>query len=240
MSDIVKFETARLNRSKAVPTELKKVEESLIKIANPKRSSNAAEEDKFISLQDKLNQETAQGNVLAESILSAAIVVRKPSNVKEVGDQSSIDLSKVPSINLPTVNQIQTVSFEDYDIVKNLWLENYQQSDIPTTSSSRKEWIEEDIKTISKAITLLSSSDPNKVNEGLSSVSDIVPFFLIGGFSESEIIAYLKAKNTAAKLSLEEIIKDQENQDTLLKKSAQKTASQQLSREVEIDKAVKH
>ena len=236
MSDIVKFETARLSHTKNISSELKKTEESLKKIANPKVSSNPVEEDKFISLQEELNQETAKGDVLAESILSAAIVVRKPSDAKKGEVQAPVDLSELPTINLPTVNQIQTVSFEDYEAVKNLWLENYQQSDIPEQSSSRKSWIEDDIQTVSQAITLLSSSDSTKVNEGLSSVSDILPFFLIGGFSQTEIIAYLKAKSTAAKLALIELAKKEENQNTLLKKTAQKTSSQQLTKEAEIVK----
>lgn len=236
MSDIVKFETARLSHTKNISSDLKKTEESLKKIANPKVSSNPVEEDKFISLQEELNQETAKGDVLAESILSAAIVVRKPSDIKKGEAQAPVDLSELPTINLPTVNQIQTVSFEDYEAVKNLWLENYQQSDIPEQSSSRKSWIEDDIQTVSKAITLLSSSDSTKVNEGLSSVSDILPFFLIGGFSQTEIIAYLKAKGTAAKLALIELAKKEENQNTLLKKTAQKTSSQQLTKEAEIVK----
>ena len=241
MSDIVKFETARLNHTKNISPELKKTEESLKKIANPKVSSNPVEEDKFIQLQEELNQETAKGDVLAESILSAAIVVRKPSDIKKGESQAPVDLSELPTINLPTVNQIQTVSFEDYEAVKNLWLENYQQSDIPEQSSSRKSWIEEDIKIVFQAITLLSSSDPTKVNEGLSSVSDILPFFLIGGFSQTEIIAYLKAKGTAAKLALAELFKKEESQDTLIKKTAQKTSSQHLTKEFEPDKEeVKH
>jgi len=236
MSDIVKFETARLSHNKNNTSELQKTEESLKKIANPKVSSNPVEEDKFISLQEELNQETAKGDVLAESILSAAIVVRKPSDAKKGETQAPVDLSELPTINLPTVNQIQTVSFDDYEAVKDLWLENYQQSDIPEQSSSRKSWIEDDIQTVSQAITLLSSSDSTKVNEGLSSVSDILPFFLIGGFSQTEIIAYLKAKSTAAKLALIELAKKEENQNTLLKKTAQKTSSQQLTKEAEIVK----
>lgn len=236
MSDIVKFETARLNHTKTGTAELQKTEESLKKIANPKVSSNPAEEDQFILLQEELNQETANGDVLAESILSAALIVRKPSKIKDGEAEVPVDLSKLPTINLPTVNQIQTVSFDDYEAVKALWLENYQQSDIPDQNSSRKSWIEDDIQAVSRAITLLSSPDSAKVKEGLSSVSDILPFFLIGGFSQAEIIAYLKAKCTAAKLALTELVKKEENQDTLLKKGVPKTSSQHLSQKAEIIK----
>ena len=236
MSDIVKFETARLNHNQTDTSELQKTEESLKKIANPKISSSPTEEEKFIVLQEELNQETAKGDILAESILSAAFVVRKPSNAKNEELETPIDLSALSDINLPTINQIQTVSFDDYEAVKALWLENYQESDIPDQNSSRKLWIEDDIQTVSQAITLLSSSDSIKVKEGLSSVSDILPFFLIGGFSQAEIIAYLKAKCTAAKLALVELAKKEENQETLIKKGVQKSSDKHLSQKAEIDK----
>ena len=230
MVDIVRFETARLNKVKDI--ELEKTTESLEKIANPKMSTTPAEEDRFINLQEELNQETAKGDALAESILSATMVVRKPSDSKE-----SVDLTELPTINLPKTNQVQTVSFDDYETVKSLWLENYQQSDIPTQNSNRKEWIENDVQTISRAVTLLSSTDTTKVNEALASISDIVPFFLIGGFSQEEIMAYLKAKLTAAKLALSEIVKKDEEQETLVKNTAvseNKKTFKDLAKEVEV------
>jgi hypothetical protein len=233
MRDIVKFETARLNKGITTDTELKATEESLIKIANPKASSNATEEKHFEYVHDQLNKETAEGDVLAESILSAAYTAQNVESKEQSGAEAS---SELPDVILPTVNEIQTVSYEDYEVVKAMWLENYQQVDIPAEYSNRISWIEDDIKEVSKAITLLSSSDQIKVQEGLASVSNILPFLLIGGFSQTEVIAYLQAKCTAAKASLAELAKKEDERETLLKKStsAQKTATKELSREAEI------
>ena len=63
----------------------------------------------------------------------------------------------------------------------------------------RRVWIKNDIDKINQAISLLSAVDPERVREGMSMVSTILPFLLIGGFSKSEVIAYLKAKMEAGK-----------------------------------------
>jgi len=61
----------------------------------------------------------------------------------------------------------------------------------------RQEWIKNDIDRVNHAITLLNSPDISHVNEGMEMVGNILPFLLIGGFSKSEVIAYLKAKMEA-------------------------------------------
>jgi hypothetical protein len=101
---------------------------------------------------------------------------------------------------------------------------------------NRKAWIEDDGTTVSQVVTLLSSPDPMKVREGLSSVSNILPFLLIGGFSQTEVIAYLKAKGAAGKLALEELAKKEEEQETLVAKGAKKQVAKELHAEVEPDK----
>ncbi len=220
MRDIVNFETARLSRTEVSTHQLQQTQESLEKIANPKTSATPQEAQHFTVLREQLNQETTKGDVLAKSILSAA----------------STTAQTIPVINFPAVNQIQTVSFDDYEAVKSLWLENYQQIDVPEKYSNRRAWIEDDGEAVSLAMTLLSSPDPLKVREGLSSVSNILPFLLIGGFSQTEVIAYLKAKYAAGRGALEELAKKEENQETLLEKGTVKKGNlKQLSQEAALD-----
>jgi hypothetical protein len=236
MRDIVKFETARLTRIPESTHELQQMQETLQKIANPQTGTTSSEKQHYVALREQLTQETTKGDVLAKSILSAASTVQKPQVIK-TGEATTMSVPQTsPVVNLPVVNQIQTVSFDDYEAVKDLWLENYQKIDIPSDKySDRKSWIEDDGKTISQAITLLSSPDPMRVKEGLSSVSAILPFLLIGGFSQTEVIAYLKAKLAAGKAALQELAQTEENQETLLQKGTKKDKLKQLSEKKELD-----
>ncbi len=106
----------------------------------------------------------------------------------------------------PQVNRVQQVSLEDYEEVKKMWLDTYHSSTPPGDPTgkvvSREEWIKKDIDQINQAITLLNSVDPVRSQEGMEMVSNILPFLMIGGFSKTEVIAYLKAKLEAAKSAL--------------------------------------
>ncbi len=209
---------------------VQQTQETLGKIANPKTSATPSEAQHFTALHEQLTQEATKGDVLAKSILSAASTVQKPQEAK----------AELPVASLPVMNQIQTVSFDDYEAVKSLWLENYQQIDVPLKYSNRRSWIKDDGETVSLAITLLSSPDPTKVREGLTSVSSILPFLLIGGFSQTEVIAYLKAKQAAGKGALEELAKKEENEETLLLKGAKKVVPKELHIEAKLDEKDKN
>jgi hypothetical protein len=223
MRDIATFETARLKRAEVSTQVLQQTRVTLEKIANPKTSATSQEVQHYTTLREQLNQETTKGDVLAKSILSAASAAEKPQ------------AAEIPIVVLPAVNQIQTVSFDDYEAVKSLWLENYQQIDVPLKYSNRRSWIKDDGEAVSLAITLLSSPDPTKVREGLTSVSSILPFLLIGGFSQTEVIAYLKAKQAAGKGALEELAKKEENEETLVAKGAKKADLKELHMEAKVD-----
>lgn len=132
------------------------------------------------------------------------------------------------SAHLPAVNKVQEVSIEDYEEVKKMWLDTYSTSNPPAdlngTKESREEWINNDINNINQAITLLNSVDPVRVNEGMDMVSNILPFLMVGGFSKSEVIAYLKAKLEAAKQVLSGGNKKAEDEDTMVDRK-EKTAT---------------
>jgi hypothetical protein len=56
----------------------------------------------------------------------------------------------------------------------------------------------------------------------METVGAILPFLLVGGFSQTEVIAYLKAKLEAAKAVKEEISKKEEEESTMLDTSKKK------------------
>lgn len=99
------------------------------------------------------------------------------------------------------------VSIEEYEDVKSMWKNHYQSSEVPVSDmiNNREEWIEEDIKTLTNTLDLLSSPVAKNRQKGMEQVSTILPFLLLGGFSDVETMTYIKAKVEAAKNVIEEM-----------------------------------
>ncbi|MEN9407256.1 MAG: hypothetical protein RLZZ455_472 [Candidatus Parcubacteria bacterium] len=171
-------------------------------LAIASETSRVTQQAELESLQSEITEAKAKGDPLA--IALSDILYPKPK------------LASKPDA-FPTTNRIQEVSLDDYEAVKKMWTENYQN--LETTESlgdqvAKKDWIQDDIAQISDTIALLSSENAEKVEEGMQKVSDILPFLLVGGFSQSEIVAYLKAKQAAAKDVLSDIEKQSNDEDT--------------------------
>ena len=193
-----------------------KMAESVLSASEQVTKSDSPKEEKdkvAATLMDQLLMEEEKGNVLADSILPAGILQKEQKAV-------------LASTTLPNVNRVQQVSLDDYEEVRKMWVENYQSIEPPKNVSGqpvdRAEWIKNDIEQINQAITLLTSSEPAKVNEGMEMVANILPFLLIGGFSKTEVVAYLKAKLSAAKSSISDINKKEEEEDTMISSRTQK------------------
>lgn len=159
-------------------------------------------------LEEKVNQAKQQGDPLG--VLLADLLARRQQALSEENTEKQAQAA------LPKVNRIQQVSLDDYEAVKKMWTENYENLEVPGVegASARSAWIKDDIKQITETIDLLTSSDPEQVKAGMDKVSDILPFLLIGGFSEGEITSYLKAKLEAAKGVLSQVEKTVSQEDT--------------------------
>lgn len=166
---------------------------------------------------DKLFAEKKKGNIVATSIIS------------------QIQPAGIAAVSLPIINKVQQVSIEEYEQVRKMWLENYQNAEPPKDISGREttkhEWIKNDIEKVNQAIASLSSQDQQKVKEGMSMVSNILPFLLIGGFSKSEVISYLKAKAQAGSEALAEMKKKEEEEDTMLSRGMDSQAQKEMTLE---------
>jgi hypothetical protein len=197
--------------------------------AGEKLSSKTVSEDQKTKIEnqmlDQLLDEEKKGNTLATALLPG--VPQAP---------------KVPrGTSLPSVNRVQQVSLDDYEEVRKLWVENYQTIEPPKGLSGqqveRREWIKNDMDKINQAITLLNSPDPEKVNQGMEMVANILPFLLIGGFSKSEVVAYLKAKMEAGKSVLVDMQKKEEEEESMVEtKSKETKAPKELAEEEKIEK----
>lgn len=180
-------------------------------------------------LHTTLEEAKKQGDPLATLLLE--LLTKKQEGIQSVPQTAEL---KAKTGTFPVVNRLQQVSLDDYEAVKKMWQDNYQNLEVPQSSvgeQSRKNWITSDIADIEKTISLLTSTNAVDVEEGMKQVSDILPFLLIGGFSQTEIIAYLKAKLEAGKVILEDVDKQTEEDDTLLdvSRKAVQQQSQHLS-----------
>ena len=202
-------------------TQVKNV---LQQMTNPQSVTSVTDREKLTKLKDNLTQASKEGNQLASSILavtdktSNAEIEKLQERIREakvkgepIANQVAAITQKAGETSLPAVNRVQTVNKEDYDAVRSMWKENYQNLEVPQgMAGSRTEWIKDDIAKIDSIVGLLSSADQEKVEEGMQEVSNILPFLLVGGFSQTEIIAYLKAKQDAAKEIVTVLAQDEE------------------------------
>ena len=231
--------------------QINNMSHALSMVANPEKATFPAEKEKFVSLREQLIHEKEKGNTLASSILETSEKISKAEIVgdqratreaalieelltrekREKAAGAGTPLAGPhgvvrPHEVLPIVNKVQQVSVEDYEEVRKLWTENYHQlsppKDLSGQEADRETWIKNDIDRVNQAIVLLTSSDQAKVNEGMEMVANILPFLLIGGFSKSEVTAYLKAKMQAGKSVLEELLRKREEEETKISAVARK------------------
>lgn len=215
MQDIARYETATLQKSGPAKEEYNRLSETLARVAGTSNLTSPVEKEKFSAIKERLITESKKGNAVAKSVVSAASPV-------------------VTGAALPETNQVQQVNLEDYEEVKQTWADNYRKLDPPSgpegQPKTRTQWLKDEIKDIPVVIDLLLSGDPKEVERGKQMVSKILPFLLLGGFSNTEIVSYLKAKLEAAKQVLKEVLQvegAQEEEETKVEvdrtKHAQKT-----------------
>jgi hypothetical protein len=211
----------RLEETKQTPTVV-----NLLAVMNSMQKQVSVERVK-----DEILKAKDTGDKLG-SLLYSMLLSRRQK--KSVGQK----VSGAPT-NFPVTNRIQTVSIEDYEAVKKIWKDNYKNLDNPMRNGQKVNkgmFIKDDIDEITLAVNLLSSATPQQQQEGMNKVSTILPFLLLGGFSQTEIVGYLKAKQEAAKEVLEDVSAKEEDEETKVERktvTAQNTAH--LTAEAEVD-----
>lgn len=228
---------------KSAKASANQIKNALTQIANPASvSPGAVNRGKIAVMNQSLEKAKKEGNALAASILSvdnkttdAEIekLQERIMDAKAKGEPIAIQIAEIAQggiiSKLPVVNRVQTVSKEDYKAVKDMWKENYRNLEVPEgMSGTRAEWVKEDMSKIESIIELLSSSNEAQINKGMEQVSSILPFLLVGGFSQTEIIAYLKAKQDAAREIAAEVIQEEEEKVSIAVKKTE-TAAQTMS-----------
>ena len=235
MRDIARYETSMTRHDSVSKSEVSRFHETLEKISKPATVVAAHDRQKFTTIKEKLVAQQKQGDKLADNVLSASKVSAEVNNRTKavVPGQKRESLANVKDIKLPQTNQVQQVSIEEYEDVKKMWQENYQNMETPIGTnglpSDKHAFIQQDIDNITETINLLSSETQENVDRGMERVANILPFLLLGGFSKTEVISYLKAKMEAAKTVLTGVDAKKEDEDTMVdRKEESKTAQAEM------------
>ena len=162
--------------------------------------------NEFIStIAHKSNLSSDKVLEIISSVSSSAIL--ESTVINQIAESMGVSAEKVKQVmNLSGVKAETkvpvNVSIEDYEEVKKMWLKHYREAPVPVSEviKTRTDWLSLEEKKLKNILELMSSSDKKKKHQGLAQVAEILPFMLLGGFSETEIITYIKAKHEAVKL----------------------------------------
>lgn len=188
LRDIPFLEKALLSKNILERDRVNKLTEGIRRVGGTSVITTTFEKQEFGKIRENLLKESQTGNPVAASIMEAT---KKPSEAR-----------------LPVSNSIQIINLDDYEEIKKTWQDNYKTLEPPTDERgnprTRREWLKDEIIRIPVTIELLLSLDPEKEKKGKDMVATILPFLLLGGFSKAEVVAYLKAKLSAAQMQLRE------------------------------------
>lgn len=159
------------------------------------------------------NQSRAGGTTLPESLDSNSLE-RQMSILKTTSRLDNND-SKIEDIlitsNEPTqLNESQPEicitddSRDDYKSTMAFWQKYFRQTEFPRTSSSRAQWLEGQLISTEAILKQLMSLEMIEREKALEQIKYLMPYLILGNYSLSDIILYLKAKSAAIKLVLNE------------------------------------
>ncbi|MBD3839614.1 MAG: hypothetical protein IE878_04410 [Epsilonproteobacteria bacterium] len=125
----------------------------------------------------------------------------KPEEVKEVVSAQTPIVAE-PEKNIEqTIVIPQTVSIDEYEQVKKMWINQYEKGEVPITENikTRESWVENDIIIITNTLNKLLSENQELKQEGLDEIGYILPIFMVNSLNGEQLVTYLKAKVEAAK-----------------------------------------
>lgn len=156
---------------------------------------------------------------IAEAVASQENM--KPQEVKDViAAQTSLVAEPEKNIEQAVVIP-RTVSIDEYEEVKKMWINQYEKGEVPITENikTRDAWVEKDTIMITNTLNKLLSENIELKHEGLDEVGYILPIFMVNSFNGEQLVAYLKAKVEAAKMVKELFDKEKEITEKLKAKS---------------------
>jgi len=166
---------------------------------------------------DQISQETKIDKEKVSTIIKEfGLIVKTDSQLtEEVAKKQGVDKKEVeqvisaqaPLIAEPEKNIEQTVivpstvSIDEYEQVKKMWINHYEKGEIPVTENikTRNQWVDQDITLIINTLNKLLSDKEEMKQQGLDEVGFILPIFMVNNLDGEQLITYLKAKVEAAK-----------------------------------------
>lgn len=135
-----------------------------------------------------------------------AEVVKQTGLSEEQTEKVLTTLSKTSPVKRKEEVLETRVTIEDYEEVKTMWVNHYRKSAIPKSEKvkTREDWLKQDIQRITNGLNLLEAKQEEMREEGLKEVEKLLPFLLLGGFTDEETMLYLKAKLEAARQVMQE------------------------------------
>lgn len=242
--------SARAGQQNLASTPTSKLASNLAQLSTPNQAATESDRKRLSTIRRELESRATSGDRQADAVLKAAQTAGVAAGVASAQTASHVagraiksgqNVAGRPTVSpiVPSVNKVQTVSIDDYEQVKKMWSQNYQTADIPQSEKvkSRQDWVKGDIAKLESLISMMSSLNPETRKDALGEVSALLPFILLGGFSETEITAYLRAKLEGAKEVLVDLEKQKEK-ETLVEVEAKteevkpKTLAQEMAEDI--------
>lgn len=205
--------------------------ETLSRLSRPAEVPSVMERRNFSTLRQELTSRAIKGDIEAQRTLTAA--EGRPQIIAAHIQTPHIKVAAAPKERkpglpiAPTIKPVPPtpVTLEEYEEVKKMWIKHYRESEVPVSEKvkDRETWLETDLAQITNTIELLVSQKTEEKQRGYDEVAAILPFLLLGGFSEKQTVTYLKAKLEAAKTVLEELERAEK-----IKEEAKREAEEEL------------
>jgi len=207
-----------------------------------------------LTIFQKVSEETKIPVTQVKTILTAfkEIIKEKPEIIEKIIEKEAVTPQKIklmfeqPIITEPEKSPEQivsippTVSLEEYEEVKKMWINQYEKGEVPVSENikSREEWVEQDIVFITNTLNKLLSPNEELKQQGLDDVGYILPIFLINNLSGEQLITYLRAKLEAAKQVKMMMEKEKEITQKLKEKSNEELVEVKATKKEEKAKAM--
>lgn len=213
ITDIAEYDTALPKKEQAKNHEIDNIYNLLKKLSKLQEITDQNERAKLEQINQQLMAEKEKGNPTADVILRA---------VQSFQAQPTV-------VPLPSVNGIQVVSEDEFDEVKAIWQENYLDLESTgNTTESQIDWLKKESEATQNMIKLFISPSPEDKDKAFREMVNILPVLLLGGFTEEEVLAYLRAKEEAAKNALETLT-EEEDITISVHKAQQKTGEKHMA-----------
>jgi len=195
------------------------IDQSITHVAQKVATTTGVTKEKVVSVFKAFSENVKTNKDIAK-------VVAQKENIK-VEEAQKIAETQIPIMAEPekhiekAVSIPPTVSIEEYEEVKKMWVRQYEKGEVPIMENikTRGQWVEQDEIMISNTLNKLLSEDQNLRQQGLDDVGYILPIFLINNLKADELVVYLKAKLEAAKQIGGELSKEKEITEKLKAKS---------------------